>query len=59
VFTVDRLTDTALREAFDHCLTKEARAAARACSARARKTVAQVRDRFIREVSRLDPTGEV
>jgi len=50
VFTVDSLTDDALREAFDHCLTPEARAEARACAARARAVVEGVRDRFILEV---------
>lgn len=50
VFTVDRLTDAGLQEAFERCLTSEARAEARACAAKARSAVEEVRDRFIREV---------
>jgi len=50
VFTLDRLTDDALRTAFEHCLTPEARAEARACAEKARTKVEEVRDRFVREV---------
>ena len=50
VFTVDDLSDETLREAFHRCLTPEARAEARACAAKARSTVEQVRDRFVREI---------
>ena len=50
VFTVDTLTDDALRGAFEHCLTPEARAEARACTERARAVVEEIRDRFILEV---------
>jgi hypothetical protein len=49
VFTVDSLTDDALRKAFEHCLTPQARAEARACAEKARTSVEEVRDRFIRE----------
>jgi hypothetical protein len=50
VFTVDRLTDEALQEAFDHCLTPEARAEAGACAERARSAVEEVREHFLREM---------
>lgn len=47
VLAVEELTERALRDAFNYCLTEEARALARNCAARARSRVEQVRDEFI------------
>lgn len=47
VFTADKMTDEALQEAFDYCLTEEARTKARECSERATKMVEEIRDEFI------------
>ncbi len=55
VFNVDDLTDETLQEAFDYCLTEDARAKARECCQRAVKILQEVRDQFI---SALDHTGE-
>jgi hypothetical protein len=47
VFNTDTLTDEALQEAFDYCLTEEARVRARECSAHAVKKVQGVGDEFL------------
>lgn len=47
VFTVDNLTNDKLQEAFDYCLTDEARQKARECGERAAKMVEKARDEFI------------
>jgi hypothetical protein len=47
VFTADALDEWALREAFDYCLTPEARVQARECAARAVGVVEAVRDKFL------------
>ncbi|MFH1679043.1 MAG: polysaccharide pyruvyl transferase family protein [Candidatus Eisenbacteria bacterium] len=47
IFTVDSLGDGALSEAFEYCLTDEARAAAAACRRRAIEKVREVRARFV------------
>ena len=47
VFTADEITDEALQEAFDYCLTEEARTKARECSERATKMAEEIRDEFI------------
>ena len=55
-FTVDRLTDGAVQEAFDRCLTEGARAKAKACSARAARAVEAIRDTFVSALTRVgDP----
>jgi hypothetical protein len=55
VFNVDDLTEEALQEAFDYCLSEDARAKAKECYQRAMKIVQEVRDQFI---SVLDRPGE-
>jgi hypothetical protein len=54
VFTADALSDERLQEAFDYCLTEEARAQALACRERAQPMVQQVRDQFLSELARED-----
>ena len=54
VFTADALTDEALRQAFDYCLTDGAREKAEECSGRAVKVVQEVRDEFISALGALD-----
>ena len=46
-FQVESVTDEQLREAFDYCLTAEARAKARECAGAARDTLADLRQRFL------------
>jgi len=58
VFTADSLRDETLSEAFDYCLTPQARARARECRERARAIVKAVRDEFIAAHVRADgPAG--
>ena len=47
IFTAGQVTDSDLREAFDYCVSEDARAKARECRARAMEKVRQVRARFI------------
>ena len=47
VFNVDDLTDEALQEAFDYCLTDDARAKVRECYQQATKTLQEVHDQFV------------
>jgi len=47
VFAADALTDEALQEAFDYCLSDAGRAKARECCAHAQKMVEQMRDEFV------------
>lgn len=47
VFNVDDLTDETLQEAFDYCLTEDARVKARECYQRAVKILQETRDQFI------------
>lgn len=47
VFTVDKLEDEALQQAFDYCLTSEARAKVRECRETAIKILEQTHDEFI------------
>jgi hypothetical protein len=56
VFAGDEVTDEQLREAFDYCLTDDARAKARECRLRAVGMVERVRDEF---VAALTVTPEV
>jgi hypothetical protein len=56
VFTVDSLTDQALRDALDYCLSEEARAKARECCDRAREIVRAVRQEFIAAYARTSGT---
>ena len=52
VFNVDDLTDEMLQEAFDYCLTEDARAKARECCQRAVKILQEVRDQFMSALNR-------
>jgi hypothetical protein len=52
VFTADAVTDRQLQEAFDFCLTDEARAQARRCRDEAVSRVIAARDEFIEALSR-------
>ena len=52
VLAADRLDDAVLREAFDYCLTTEARAAARACAERAVAILRGARNEFLEGQSR-------
>jgi polysaccharide pyruvyl transferase WcaK-like protein len=47
IFTTDGLTDEALGEAFDYCLTSPARAKATECSERARTIAQTVREKLL------------
>src|SRR5207249_3785387 len=51
IFTADALNDDHLRQAFDSCLTVEARLEARACGERARVRLADVREAFLAAVA--------
>jgi hypothetical protein len=46
ILNADELTDEALRQAFDYCLTEAARIEARKCAGRAQKMVEDMRDEF-------------
>ncbi|MEY3869713.1 MAG: hypothetical protein RLZZ338_3604 [Cyanobacteriota bacterium] len=56
VFVANEVTDEALQEAFDYCLTEEARTKARECAQQATKIVEEIRDQFIMA---LTPSGEL
>jgi Polysaccharide pyruvyl transferase len=56
-FTADALTDRMLSDAFDYCLTAEARAEARACRDRAKGLARQVRDQFLGSIASGRPGG--
>lgn len=47
VFTMDTLTAEALQEAFDYCLTEDARKKARECGERAAHAIHEIRNEFI------------
>ncbi len=51
-FTADAIDDARLLDAFDYCLTDGARGEARRCAARAARSVARRRDRFIDDLKR-------
>lgn len=48
VLTADALKDEELNEAFDYCLTEEARAKAGECCEQAREEIEEVRGEFLR-----------
>jgi hypothetical protein len=52
VFAADSLPDEALGQAFDFCLTEDARVKARECRGRAKTMVQEVRDEFISSLAR-------
>lgn len=54
VFTADTVTDEALQEAFDYCLTEEARDKARECGDRAKRNLKDVHAEFIAAFVRSD-----
>ena len=47
VFSIDNVSDQQLQQAFEYCLTEEARAKARECCGRATHALEKVRDQFI------------
>jgi hypothetical protein len=53
LFHVDSLNDEALSEAFQYCLTKEARMKARDCSARAINEVRKIHQKFVADMKAL------
>lgn len=54
VFTADKVTDKSLQEAFDFCLTEEAKIKAEECAARAVKIITSLRDEFIKSLSDMN-----
>jgi Polysaccharide pyruvyl transferase len=50
-FAVDSVTDRKLTEAFDYCLTQEARAKTGVCSEQAKKAIAEIHRAFIDEMN--------
>jgi Polysaccharide pyruvyl transferase len=52
VFAADSLPDEALGQAFDFCLTEDARVKARECRGRAKTMVQEVRDEFVSSLAR-------
>jgi len=52
IYTVEDLSEEALKKAFDYCLTEEARAKARECRKQAINIVQEVRDQFISALMR-------
>lgn len=52
VFRVNEVTDQKLSDAFDYCLTAEARQLAAACCRRAKEAVEQTRTTFIKELKK-------
>jgi hypothetical protein len=58
VFAADRNLDGALGQAFDYCLTEEARIKARECRERAKGMVREVRDKFISSLARAREMAE-
>jgi hypothetical protein len=53
VFQVEDLEDGSLQQAFDYCLTAEAKKRAQECAARARIAINQLRDQFVLALSSL------
>jgi hypothetical protein len=51
VFTADKVTDKSLQDAFDYCMTEEAKIEAKECAARAAKIITSLRDEFIKSLS--------
>jgi Polysaccharide pyruvyl transferase len=58
VSTADALTNGTLQQAFDYCLTEDARAKARECYDRAVRTVKEVREEFVSALARTDAGAE-
>lgn len=54
VFAADALTDEALQEAFDYCLSDAGHAKAKECCDRAQKMVEQMRDEFVQALTDSD-----
>ena len=54
-FAVESVTDEQLQDAFDYCLTDEARDKARDCANSARKILAGLRQRFLDEIDADSP----
>lgn len=52
VFAADTVTDEELQDAFEYCLTEEARKMAKECSERATKKVQELRNKFIEVMAR-------
>lgn len=58
VFAADRLTDAELQQAYDYCLTEEARAKAVQCGERARRLLAEIPGEFLAAITRTRPTRD-
>jgi hypothetical protein len=58
VLAADDLTDEALQQAFDYCLTEDARVKARECRGRAISMAQRVRDEFISSLARSREMAE-
>lgn len=58
VLGVERITDEAMREAFDYCLTELARARARDCAALARRKLGEARPQVLDALRRSDGAEE-
>jgi hypothetical protein len=58
VSTADALADETLQQAFDYCLTEDARAKARECYERAMRTVKEVREEFVSALARTNERAE-
>ena len=57
VFTPETATDLVLAEAFDYCVTIEARNLAQKCRNRARRAVARIKDEFLAAIGQADAIG--
>jgi SAM-dependent methyltransferase len=57
VFNVDEVTDEGLREAFQFCLTEEARSKARTCAEQASRRVEAIQDEFLARLA-LPPSAD-
>jgi hypothetical protein len=58
MFTANALTDETLQQAFDYCLTVDAKAKAKECRKRAVKKIQVVREEFITALSQRGETAE-
>ena len=58
MFTMDTLAAEALQEAFDYCLTEDARKKARECGERAVQVIQKTRDEFIAWLVREEKEGK-
>lgn len=59
IFTADALTDEALQQAFDYCLTEDARAKVRACRSQALNLVTRTKEEFLVALAKTTPKPQV